>query len=91
MEAAFDFSDDDDEGERHADGTSRGLLSGRQHQATAAEMAAATAEIKGVFDDPLRNAAAADEVTYDMNGDAVETRRVPGSYDFEREYVSVVG
>jgi hypothetical protein len=90
MEAAFDFSDDDDEGERHADGASRGLLSGRQHQATAAEMAAATAEIKGVFDDPLRNAAdAADEVTYDMNGDAVETRRVPGSYDFEREYVSV--
>lgn len=86
MEAAFDFSDDEDnDGD---DGVQRGLLHDSRNRKKEEEKdeEEATKEIKGVFDDPLRNG---EEVAYDMNGDVVESRRVPGSYDFDREYVSV--
>ncbi len=83
MEAAFDFSDDEESG-NVVDGDRRGLLSdGRKKE----EEAEVTKEIKGVFDDPLRKG---EEVAYDMNGDIVESTRIPGSYDFEREYVGAV-
>ncbi len=89
MEASFAFSDDDEDEPASRE---RRRLIGGAHAIGTQGVDAAAAEIKGVFSDPLRDriGGGGENVAYDMNGNVVETRdsRVPGSYDFEREYVS---
>jgi hypothetical protein len=107
MNAAFDMSDDEDEGEERRD--RRGLLSGTDHRrplrseqpftlgaddSDEEEDSSETrplnppdsrAERPERFDDPLRTDVAAPPDN-DRN-----TERMPGSYDFERDFVSFVG
>lgn len=77
MDAAFD-DDEDEEDEQHEN---RGLL-GSDRERQQREWKDGADEVEGVFNDPLRDGQA------EQHHDKVEGREgMPGSYDFDRDYV----